>query len=462
MTPNFKYEFIHTSGGFSDGSSLESWVATPGMQRRASVLKRWWLISLSAIVVLLMASICHQKLGASSLEGVQVRRLAEGEEEEHDGLPRSSSLDFVEFCYALGNWTPQASVPGEPRASPSFVEAVLAGLEAEAESGEGAATSSGPPATSEGMGAHGSGTVLKLVIYEKDSDEEGKRASSWKVESGDSAPVSLGDERSQISQAASLQPSSAFTPVHPPYTFVPVVPAPSTSSSSVLVLEEKASTSSEAPRPEAASSVSRSDPPRKHPFVHLPRLQPGVEPPQFSSALMKFVDSCSREHCTTLRIMRELFLKEELNQYDAYMLVSNAEELAKHAYAKMTTDVSTYTPTIALEFLSRRFMVFWSLYSASQVLRQDWPRQSWWRELAEIVPTRYRPRKDLSSRTLEFNYCLIRDLVEAIEQLKRGQPLPDDLVIDLKFRIFCSPQSPSRLKISSWEAWRDDGLNPSG
>ncbi|KAL8444070.1 hypothetical protein Emag_005723 [Eimeria magna] len=468
--PSSAGEFMYASEGCLNGSSAKSWIAAPCEQRRASVPKRWWLICLSALAFF-MVSICQQSLGTSSLKGVPLRRLGEGEDDGDDDLPRSPSPDFAEFCYALGQWTPQVSLPGEPRASPDLVQAVLASLEAESESGEGAASSLSAPAASYSVEAFTSGTVFRPVIHEGSPDEGEISGLGWKVERWGSPPsveqtmssselVALGDERvSQGDQTAFLQPSVASTLVGPSYTGIGVAPQPTASFSSVRVLEEGASTS--AARPGTASKPE-SVLPRKHPFVRLPVLKPGVEPPQFSPWQLKFSGSVSREHCAILRIIRELLLKSELSLDDANRLVSNSEELAKHAYAKMTFDLTNATPTKAVEALSRRFMVFWSLYSASQVLRQGWTSQPWWQELAEMVPSRYwLEEHEWSRQALKFNYRLIADLDNAIEQLKRGQPLADHVVIDLKRRIFCSPHSPSRLKAASWDPWRDDCQTPS-
>ncbi|KAL8448505.1 hypothetical protein Emed_003685 [Eimeria media] len=322
-----------------------------------------------------------------------------------------------------------------------------------------------------GMEALVSGTVLRPVIYEGSPDVEGIWASSWKVGSGENPPsvggaqgttsssvhVSVGDEQSQISQAASLQPSSAFTPVHPPYTFIPVAPQPTTSFSSVPVLEERASTSSSgAARPEAASSVLESDPPRKHPFVRLPKLQPGVEPRQFSPWVLQFGSIAAESHHRALVSMRELFLKPELDAADAAKLLLIAEHLAVHACAKMTSDVSLLTPTEAVDPLSRRFLVLWSLHAASQVLKQDWTKQSWWRELVDKIPSHYSRGVPRARRSVKWVCQLIADLCEAINKLKAGDSLPESVVIDLKRRIFCSPHSPRGLRYLAWDLWRRD------
>ncbi|KAL8444069.1 hypothetical protein Emag_005722 [Eimeria magna] len=459
---------MYASEGCLYGSSAKSWIAAPCEQRRASVLKRWWLICLSALAFF-MVSICQQSLGTSSLKGVPLRRLGEGEDDGDDDLPRSPSPDFAEFCYALGQWTPQVSLPGEPRASPDLVQAVLASLEAESESGEGAASSLSAPAASYGMEAFTSGTVFRPVIHEGSPDEGEISGLGWKVERWGSPPsveqtmssselVALGDERvSQGDQTAFLQPSVASTLVGPSYTVIGVEPQPTASFSSVRVLEEGASTS--AARPGTASKPE-SVPPRKHPFVRLPVLKPGVEPPQFSSTGLRCRSMASGFHYRPLVAIRELFLKAELDFADSRRLVLTAEELAGHAFAKMTGDVSMLNPTKAVDALSRRFMVLWSLYSASLVLKQDWTRQPWWRELVDRIPSHYSREVTGAWKSLKFAYQLqlILDLCDAIGKLKAGDPLPENVVIDLKRRIFCSPHSPRGLRYLAWDLWRIDDL----
>ncbi|KAL8435081.1 hypothetical protein ACSSS7_002671 [Eimeria intestinalis] len=234
-----------------------------------------------------------------------------------------------------------------------------------------------------------------------------------------------------------------------------VASQPPASLSSGPVSQKEASTSSGATW-SGAASMTGSNPSRKHPFVRLPTLKPGVQPPQFVPLLVEMTAGSLRSHCSSLREIRRLFLKEELNLEEARQLVSHAEDVARHAYAYMTNDLIHVSPAKAAEALSRRFMVWWTLLSASQVLGADWQNQSWWKELALKVPTRFFARHDWVPRGLDFNYRLIEDLSEALEKLKSGRPLPDELVIDLKRRIFCSPHSPSHLKIPSWDPWRDD------
>ncbi|KAL8269334.1 hypothetical protein Esti_006739 [Eimeria stiedai] len=380
-------------------------------------------------------------------------------------LPIPPSPDLAELCYSLGDWTPDFPSHGGPRASPDLVEAVLASAEAEDESGGEAASQPALAIFDSSLGAFVSGTGVKRLLPEEDLNEaEGPgpsskiaRAQSPTTVEQTSLPESVhfGDEECQTGQRPSAQPAAGPPVEDPQSTVFETACQPSASSGTVPALDEGASTSLGASG-RLAPLVHERDPPQKHPFVRLPVLQPGVEALKFSPDQMRRVDRAPRDLCLILRTIRELFLKEDLDLAGAYNLVCRAQELARIAYASMTVDVSRFKPVRAVEYLGRRFMALWHLYSASQVVRQDWTNQSWWRELADRIPSQYSPQRARRSRSLEWNHRLVLDLSDAIEQLKSGNPLPEDVVVDLKRRILCLRKSPSRFKTPPWDPWRDD------
>ncbi|KAL8269197.1 hypothetical protein Esti_006878 [Eimeria stiedai] len=427
----------------------------------------------------------------SSMPGIRLRRLGESESEEEGDLPIPPSPDLAELCYSVGDWTPDfpshggpraspdlveavlASVDwtpdfpshGGPRASPDLVEAVLASVEAEDESGGEAASQPALATFDSSVGAFVSGTGVKRLLPEEDLNDAESPGPNSKIprtqspttveQTSSPESVQVGDEECQTGEIPSAQPSRGPAVEDSQSTVSGAARQPSTSSSTVPALDEGASTSLGASG-RLAPLVHERDPPQKHPFVRLPVLQPGVEAPQFSPHCLKHTDHAPRELCLILRIMRELFLGKGLDLTDASNLVCRSQELARLAYAGMTGDVSRFKPLKAVEYLGRRFMVLWYLYSASQVVRQDWTKQSWWRELADRIPSQYSPQWRRRSNSLEWNHRLILDLSDAIEQLKSGNPLPDHVVVDLKRRIFCLPSSPGRFRAPSWDPWRDD------
>ncbi|KAL8430599.1 hypothetical protein ACSSS7_005818 [Eimeria intestinalis] len=446
------------------------WKAASSDQRGASVLKLWGALLLSLIfAVLFMRPLCHRNF-ESSLAGARLRRLGEKEHEGEGDVPRPTSPDLAELCFALGEWIPNPPSSGGTRESPSLVEAVLAELEAELESGSESASS--PPAVGtldSDLGTSVSGTCLKRLRSEEErgqaeslfpdpSSKVARTHSSASVEQqlpSQSQLVHPSDKESRTGQLPLVQPSAGFTLFFPQYVVFQAADQPSTSSSALLASAGGASASS---GPASWPTVPGSDtvPLGKHPFVRLPVLRPGVEPPQISPEWIKYGDFVPSKPCYILRHMRELFLEPELGSLGASKLVRAAQELARHAYVRMTVDVSRFKPNRAADYMARRFMVLWSLYSASQVLRQDWSSQSWWRELMDRIPCRYCPQWRPHTIELGWNERLALELSEAIQKLKNGEPLPDSVVIDLKRKIFCLPESPFRFKSPWWDLWRDD------
>ncbi|KAL8269218.1 hypothetical protein Esti_006857 [Eimeria stiedai] len=430
---------IYKGEGSVGGSIPKIWEAASFGQHGPPSLKTWWPVLLSVVLaVLFTLSLCYHSFG-SSLSGTRLRQLGESENEEDGDLPIPPSPDLAELCYSLGDWTPDfpshggpraspdlveavlASVDwtpdfpshGGPRASPDLVEAVLASAEAEDESGDEAASQPALATFDSSLGAFVSGTGVKRLLPEEDASEAEGPGPSSKVartqspttveQTSSPEPVHVGDEECQTGQMPSAQPAAGPPVEDPQSTVFETACQPSTSSSTVPALDEGASTSLGASG-RLAPLVHERDPPQKHPFVRRPVLQPSVEAAQFSPHCLKHTYHAPRDLCLILRIMRELFRKKEISLACAYNLVCRAQELARLAYASMTVDVSRFKPVRAVEYLGRRFMA----------------------------------------------------LCDAIEQLKSGNPLPEDVVVDLKRRILCLRNSPSRFKVSSWDPWRDD------
>ncbi|KAL8444071.1 hypothetical protein Emag_005724 [Eimeria magna] len=171
-------EYVYAIPHNLNGLTFRRRNAASCRQHGVSSLKTWWPFLLSVVFVFLTVSICHHNIGRSSVKRIQVRRLGESESESDDDLPRPLPRDLAELC---GDWTYEFPLPGEPRASPGLVEAVLASVEEEVESGDRAGSSPSPPAISHGLGALVPGRGLKRLLYGEDSDEEDYWGPSSKV-----------------------------------------------------------------------------------------------------------------------------------------------------------------------------------------------------------------------------------------------------------------------------------------
>ncbi|KAL8448507.1 hypothetical protein Emed_003687 [Eimeria media] len=138
----------------------------------------WWPFLLSLVFVFFVFSICHHNLGSNSVKGIQVRRLAEGGGEKDDDLPSPSTRDIAELCE---DWSYSFPSPGEARTSPGLVEAVLASVEEEVESGARPPASPSPPPTFHGLEAIVQQPSLKRLLYGEGSDDEDYAGPSSKV-----------------------------------------------------------------------------------------------------------------------------------------------------------------------------------------------------------------------------------------------------------------------------------------
>ncbi|KAL8445376.1 hypothetical protein Emed_005643 [Eimeria media] len=428
-----------------------------------------------------MQCLCHHHFG-SSLPGSEVRRLADSGSEEEGDLPRPESPDFAELCQALGEWAPEFPLPGGPRASPDLVEAILASVEAEGELEVEPATSSSVAATFEGdQGASVSGAGLKRLRFEDgdevESPDPGPSSKIARPHSSTTAEstvlsqlVYLGDRGTKSVQAppllhppaqsSSSPQTSKSTSVSQQSAITSGVPHAAGLTGAASFSEEKPSTSSSSALEPRARGTPQTAPLRKHPFVRLASLQFGVGSVEFAADAIRSATRVNPRYITTLREMRELFLEERLSETDAKRLIFLSLDLAEHTYHMQTTTVYEVRPSHAAGILGQRFMIFWSLFSASQVLQQNWPRQTWWKEVAARVPIEYPPGSAWRAHASPFHVQLCLDLCRALSDLKNGIPVSDEMTISIKHRLFCSKPSPYQFGNPSWAPWKEDGQSP--
>ncbi|KAL8448500.1 hypothetical protein Emed_003680 [Eimeria media] len=230
---------------------------------------------------------------------MQQRRLAgwgqEGEGGDETGPP---SPDFTKFCLELGPWSPSNPLPGGPRYSPVFVESFFQSLDQ---------TVGQPPAQTPPPTAAPTPTQLLLAPPKagdkRPLDEEEDDAFpglSWKVPRTHARPVAVQASSSHFGYPGGLEPGASFqpspgqpTPVDPFFlqppssSAAPLMvqrapvhqPAPSTSASSAVAAFPSAGPAAGLPPSEGPEGGLGPH----HPFVRLPRLEPGVRPRPFST-----------------------------------------------------------------------------------------------------------------------------------------------------------------------------------
>ncbi|KAL8447553.1 hypothetical protein Emed_004341 [Eimeria media] len=435
------------------------------------------LIHFLVVALLLTLSLCTHKLRGSLKKGMQHRRLAAGgsgeeSDEESDETTRPPSPDFTDFCLQLGAWNPSDPSPGDPRASPTFVQSFFESLDQ--------TTDQQPPAQAPPPQTPGQQLLLapptaggkKRPLEEEEG--EALPGPSWKVAKteGQTSATQFVSPGGLQQPQASFQPlpgqptpSDPFSLQQPSTSTAPLVPQPAPSTSAAAEGEAALSSAGAAAAAAAAAGSSVSPPAEgsvggegleNHPFVTLPTVMPGLKPRHFLAGIMRSATWVSRHNSHLLRPLREMFRKQQLNEIDAHNMVEYSERLAAHAYYTMGDNVGHLGPLEAATRLGRKFLVLDYLLRASYVLGQSWHSKGWWEELMERIPHRYALIRERDMRVSQFNLDLALDLSAAIELLKKGVFPPPAVVVSLKRRLFCMQPSPVIFKQKPWDPWRED------
>ncbi|KAL8448494.1 hypothetical protein Emed_003674 [Eimeria media] len=364
-----------------------------------------------------------------------------GEESEDTGDEAGPpSPDFTEFCLELGAWIPSNPLPGDPRSSPGLVESFFESLDQSVEQ----PAAQPPPPTAAPV------PPQLLLAPPKAGDKRPLEESYVEALRGPSSKVA---KTMQDSSSHFVDPSTSSSTAPHLVQPAPVPqPAPSTSAPSHLAALPPAGPAAGVPPPGPPGGGSGS----QHPFVRLPRLEPGVETRPFLPSTMRSASFSSRRSWHLLHGMRRTFRKLQLNDLEAENLVYFSEKLAAHAYHTMQDKVEDLGPFDAVIRLGRKFMALYFLLRASHVLERNWRTQAWWGELMARIPHEYVFVWERDPRAFQFNASLANDLSAAIEELKRGVLPQPDVIISLKRRLFCMPESPVNFKQQLWDPWRQD------
>ncbi|KAL8448564.1 hypothetical protein Emed_003744 [Eimeria media] len=400
------------------------------------------------------------------------RRLSEGDGNDDDDLSLPSTPELLDLCFGIGSQLSSEEIlPEAPRASPLMVQEFLDELEQEGETqhvvgpvnpldappvqnlmpptlGFSVKRPASDDGEDDGEVAGPSSKIAKTdntpsppwSVSSSETKESSPSSAAGSTESGDSvssvASSSLDSSKFLDSLISESEPSDA----------PPVPPSVSTD----------ASPSSAVVGPGSPSAPSGYDT-AVHPWLRVPDFTPGVgemefRPDSLRSALVYHV------HGFLMTGMREVLVQQKLDKGQANRLVLYSEYLANHAFHKMRGPVSSRFPTDAVEALGRRFMIFFLLNSASKALRQSWPQQQWWRDLANAVPST--SPFTLGDQGLNMRskaaVALAVQLSAAIELYKSGSAPDNAEVVDMMRKLFCSPTSPHHFKTALWDPFRCD------
>ncbi|KAL8437698.1 hypothetical protein ACSSS7_000723 [Eimeria intestinalis] len=449
-------------------------------------------------------------------KGVESRRLAGREHTDEEERYEEAYLESL--CLALGAWAPSEGLPGGPRASPGLVDEVLATLEEGVAdsaslgitgiSGDAsvdpalsgferilpASTSNLPSPISGDQGVDVFRSTLEARAAEAHyfmppqtsghapayKHEHSKRKRYRPKDAGEDEPgpsskipTLAPPARETIVQPLELPPQSVWEALPPASGDVSRFQIPSTDdltqgvpphevpfpsyhappSSSVVPVTYWQPPSSEATS--GTSDTSLTDWEKKHPYVRIPSKLPGVVPRPLNADII-FDRQGMQRHIFLLREVREILVnKPVLLREDAHYLVTLVEELANHMYHQMSTEITKVPPYKATYMLGRRFLLYDAIYSASIALEVNWPRQLWWKTLAEKVPTDVCV-DEYGRHAHQYYVELLEDMVEALRLFKSGLRPPEEMIISIKRRLFGRDCTLYFFKYKCWDDWRED------
>ena len=198
---------------------------------------------------------------------------------------------------------------------------------------------------------------------------------------------------------------------------------------------------------------------RNHPYVRLPVLENGVVPRSVRTAVLLSAKPRRFSFHDYLLSLRELFLKETLNQQDAEKLVTAVELLVVTSWFQSRRGIRTNAPIAIVEGLGRYMMIFDALVCAKEILGDFMPFDHWWDKFANSFKTDISipPAGSRGGRLANIHRNLARRLVAALDIYKRGERPHHFEVLELKRLLFCSESGRHRLKDRQWIPWIHDG-----
>ncbi|KAL8448385.1 hypothetical protein Emed_003915 [Eimeria media] len=403
------------------------------------------------------------------------RRLSEDNGNDDDDLSLPSTPELLDLCFGIeSQLSSEEILPEAPRASPLMVQEFLDELEREGETEpiiglvdllDGSPVQNPKPLTL--------GLSVKRPVPDDGEDDDEVAGPSSKVAKTDTTPspqwsVSSSETKeSSPSSAAGSTKSGGFVSSvassslgsdefskfldfliseSEPSDAPPVPPSVSTDASPLSAVVGFGS-----------PSASSGDDTPVHPWLRVPDFTPGVGEMEFRPDSLRW-PLVYHVHGSLMTGMRELLVQPKLNYAQANHLVLSSEYLANHAFHKMREPVSSRRSTGAVEALGRRFLAFYLLHSASKALRQSWPQQQWWRDLASVISSisPFTPGvPGMNSRT-RAAVALAVQLSAAIELYKSGSAPDNAEVVDIMRKLFCLPTSPHHFKTEMWDLFRCD------
>lgn len=202
-----------------------------------------------------------------------------------------------------------------------------------------------------------------------------------------------------------------------------------------------------------AGALAPPSPPDKHPFAHVPTLEPGITTRPFNVRHARASQWAYSLPYSPLAQMRVLLSRETLDFTEAETVLLLAEMLMAHCLFHQTAGISCIKSRGAVEKLGIGFLLLDSIVAGLKAVGQNAPSELW-KELAAAVPHTI-PGSARSSGNEHYANLAVR-VSAALEILMTGNlPLARER-IELKRMLFCSDDAPPKFKKHAFDPWKTD------
>ncbi|CDJ54150.1 hypothetical protein, conserved [Eimeria brunetti] len=197
----------------------------------------------------------------------------------------------------------------------------------------------------------------------------------------------------------------------------------------------------------------------EHPFVHLPRPAVSTIPATLFVDLRSAASSrrSTRYIVPLLQEAHDLLSLRVLSLTQLRKLARAASSLVEHAMNHQHQDLSKHATSRAVERLALRFLSLDVVVSTFIVLGQT-PDRGLWRTFTDAISHSAPPLTVRGSKEGRYTFFSIlgQELSGAIQLLKTGRRPSPGKLIKIKRMLFCSVESPMRLKTPDFDRWRKD------
>ncbi|KAL8443905.1 hypothetical protein Emed_006500 [Eimeria media] len=438
------------------------------MQRKAFFSKAVLLrLVVLMIFVFMLGTLCSRRPSEIRFEGRTIRRLAESPEESLSDDELHGILEAcVDYDVELGRLPTvteqQTTKPRRPSTQKALLVAFMEGIASSAHSPSDPSTSSSPEEQTSRS------SLTELMSLEPPIQHFQQPFVAATHEDLSTQPttsgVAVAEELEEEEFLASLRPGAWLDDIgniideeEEEEAEIEVSPLPDQPTSDDG--GQSLPTGGEVPQlPSTSATVDYGWDVNNHPFVRLPRVPPEALKEGLQSQSLKRPFVRWNASSEMLRVVHDLYLKEELDSKDVWLLAFTHERLVRVSMLREPNQLLSPHLSSKLRQMGLSFLTLDAVLCSCQLLRIPTTGEKWWVDFAEVFRTDYELPEPFQSVEVKVreNHKLAKRLVVALELLKKGiRPAARELVA-LKRMLLCSKYSLSYFKRSRWSAWRQD------